>query len=162
MDAERIRAYLLTLPHAVETMQWGATLVFWTCDKSIGGKMFAILNFNEPSPGAPSKLRWGGIAESHLPSRKPHRILSYAAGPERFPDLIELDGLSPAPYLARAHWIAADRWDAFTPAEWRSELAAAHTLITAKLPPRTRKALALPPAELKRLIAARRKHLTKR
>ena len=60
MDAERIRAYLLTLPHAVESMQWGATLVFWTCDKSIGGKMFAILNFNEPSPGAPSRLRLGG------------------------------------------------------------------------------------------------------
>jgi hypothetical protein len=29
MDAERLRAYLLTLPHVVETMQWGANLVFW-------------------------------------------------------------------------------------------------------------------------------------
>ena len=149
MDAERIRAYLLTLPHAVETMQWGATLVFWTCDKSIGGKMFAILNFNEPSASA-------------VAAGKSHRILSYAAGSERFPDLIEIEGLTPAPYLARAHWIAADRWDVFTPTEWRRELAAAHSLITAKLPPRTRKALALPPAELKRLIATRRKQLTKR
>jgi len=149
MDAERIRAYLLTLPHAVETMQWGATLVFWTCDKSIGGKMFAILNFNEPTA-------------AQAAAGKPHRILSYAAGPERFPELIEIEGLAPAPYLARAHWIAADRWDAFTPAEWRSELAAAHGLITAKLPPRTRKALALPPAELKRLIATRREQLLNR
>ena len=29
MDAERLRAYLLTLPHVVETMQWGANLMFW-------------------------------------------------------------------------------------------------------------------------------------
>jgi hypothetical protein len=28
MDAERVREYLLRLPHVVETMQWGANLVF--------------------------------------------------------------------------------------------------------------------------------------
>ena len=39
MDAERLRAYLLTLPHVAETMQWGANLVFWAGDKAIGGKM---------------------------------------------------------------------------------------------------------------------------
>ena len=41
MDAERVREYLLQLPHVVETMQWGANLVFWVGDKAIGGKMFA-------------------------------------------------------------------------------------------------------------------------
>ena len=46
IDAERIRAYLLTLPHAVETMQWGANLVFWVGDKTIGGKMFALVNLD--------------------------------------------------------------------------------------------------------------------
>ena len=35
MDSERLRAYLLTLPHVVETMQWGANLVFWVGDKAI-------------------------------------------------------------------------------------------------------------------------------
>ena len=50
MDADRLRAYLLTLPHVVETMQWGANLVFWVGDKAIGGKMFALINLDEPHP----------------------------------------------------------------------------------------------------------------
>ena len=36
------REFLLQLPHVVETMQWGANLVFWVGDKAIGGKMFAL------------------------------------------------------------------------------------------------------------------------
>ena len=46
MDAERFRAYLLTLPHVVETAQWGG-LVFWVGDKSIGGKMFVMVPLDE-------------------------------------------------------------------------------------------------------------------
>ena len=42
MDAERLREYVLSLPHVVETMQWGANLVYWVGDKAIGGKMFAL------------------------------------------------------------------------------------------------------------------------
>jgi predicted DNA-binding protein (MmcQ/YjbR family) len=63
----------------------------------------------------------------------------------------------PAPYLARAHWVAVERWDVFRSAEWKSELEAAHALIYAKLPKRTRDVLAMPDA--KKLIAARKKKL---
>jgi predicted DNA-binding protein (MmcQ/YjbR family) len=128
MDAERLRAYLLTLPHAAETMQWGANLVFWVGDKTIGGKMFALINLDEPT-------------QSQAAARKPHPLISYPAGPDRFAELVELEGLVPAPYLARAHWIAALDYDVFTPAEWRRELAAAHGLVLAKLPPKTRRLL---------------------
>jgi len=76
MDAERLRAFLLTLPHAVETMQWGANLVFWVGDKAIGGKMFALLNLDEPAGSG---------------DRKRHPLLSYAAGPARYAELLELD-----------------------------------------------------------------------
>ena len=48
MDAERLRGYLLTLQHVAETMQWGANLVYWAGDKAIGGKMFALINLDEP------------------------------------------------------------------------------------------------------------------
>jgi predicted DNA-binding protein (MmcQ/YjbR family) len=132
MDAERLRAYLLTLPHIVETMQWGANLVFWVGDKSIGGKMFALINLDDPTP-------------AQLAAGKPLPVLSYAAGPLRYADLLELDGLIPAPYFARAHWVAALRWDVFAPAAWRRELDAAHALTLAKLPPKTRRALATGP-----------------
>ncbi len=149
MDAERLRAYLLTLPHVVETMQWGANLVFWAGDKAIGGKMFAVINLDEPTP-------------TQLATRKPHPILSYAAGPARFSELIEVEGLIPAPYFARAHWVAALHWDVFTTTEWRGELSAAHALTLARLPPKTRTVLALPAAQQKRLIAATRKLLATR
>jgi hypothetical protein len=67
MDAEQLRAFLLKLPHVVETMQWGANLVFWVGDKAIGGKMFALMNLDEPQAG-----------------RKAHPVLSYVAGPARY------------------------------------------------------------------------------
>ncbi len=137
MDAERIRAYLLTLPHAVETMQWGANLVFWVGDKTIGGKMFALVN-----------LDGDGKA-----------VISYAAGPERYSELLEIEGVIPAPYMARIYWVAVERWNVFRTAEWEQQLSAAHTLTLNKLPPRTRVVLTMPPTQQKRLIADRKKLL---
>jgi len=147
MDAERLRAFLLSLPHVVETMQWGANLVFWVGDKAIGGKMFALINLDEPAH------------PESAAARKPSPLIAYAAGPTRFSELIEQDSLIPAPYLARAHWVAALRWDAFTDSEWKRELRAASEITHARLPPKTLKVLALPAAEQKRLIAVRRKLL---
>jgi predicted DNA-binding protein (MmcQ/YjbR family) len=137
IDAERIRAYILTLPHAVETMQWGDNLVFWVGDKAIGGKMFALVN-----------LDGDGKA-----------VISYAAGPERYFELLEVEGIIPAPYMARIYWVAVERWDVFRLAEWERELNAAHIITFNKLPPKTRAAIALPPAQQKRLIADRKKLL---
>jgi predicted DNA-binding protein (MmcQ/YjbR family) len=137
MDAERLRAFLLPLPHVAETMQWGANLVFWVGDKAIGGKMFALLNLDEP-PHPESAA--GG---------RPNPLLSFAAGPARFVELLELDGLIPAPYFARAHWVAALRWDVFPTTGWQRELRAAHALTLATLPPKVRATLALPAAKQK-------------
>jgi predicted DNA-binding protein (MmcQ/YjbR family) len=147
MDVERVRAYLLSLPHVVETLQWGANLVFWVGDKAIGGKMFAVIDLDEPAH------------PESAAARKPRPHLSYAAGSARFSELVEIDGLMPAPYFARAYWVGVLHWDVFTPSEWHRELRAAHEMTFAKLPPKTRKALALPVAEQKRLISARRKLL---
>ena len=120
-----MRAYLLTLPHTRETMQWGANLVFWVGDKSAGGKMFAMINLDEPTG-------------PELAGRKPCPVISYAADPACFAELIEREDVIPAPYLARAHWVAALRWDVFTPAEWREQLAGAHARVLQKLPARVR------------------------
>jgi predicted DNA-binding protein (MmcQ/YjbR family) len=140
MDVERIRGFLLGLPHAVETMQWGANLVFWVGDKAIGGKMFALAN-----------LDGDGRA-----------VISYAAGPERYSELLEIDGVIPAPYMARIFWVAVERWDVFRGTEWERELTAAHAITLAKMPPRTRAVLALPAKEQKRLIEERKALLAKR
>jgi hypothetical protein len=47
----------------------------------------------------------------------------------------------PAPYLARAQWVALETEDALSRDELRRLLAAAHSLIFAKLPKRTQLAL---------------------
>src|ERR1700742_4856161 len=111
MDAERIRAFLLQLPHVVETMQWGDNLVFWVGDKAIGGKMFALMNLETDDRG----------------------VLSFAAGAERYAELLEIEGLAPAAYLARAYWVTAADWRVFRPAEWEFELRAAHQIVYDKL-----------------------------
>lgn len=130
---------LLKLPHVAETMQWGAHLVFWVAEKSIGGKIFAVVNLEADGKD----------------------VISYAAGPERFAELTEREGIRPAPYFARVHWVAVERWDVFRAAEWQSELEAARALIFAKLPMRTRDVLAMPPRERKQLIAQRKALLAK-
>ena len=140
MDAERLRTLLLKLPHVEETMQWGANLVFWAGDKAIGGKMFALTNLDEDERG----------------------VLSFAAGPERYAELLEIDGIIPAPYLARAYWVCLERWDALSQREFEEHLTHAHAIVFAKLPKRTRDALALPATQRKKLIADKKKLLASR
>jgi predicted DNA-binding protein (MmcQ/YjbR family) len=143
MNAERLRAFLLTLPHAVETMQWGDNLVFWVGDKAIGGKMFALINLEEDGPQRRRVTQ--------------HALMMYPAGPARYAELLECEGILPAPYMARNHWVAVERWEVFTPAEWRRELQAAHAITLGKLPPKTRKILALPASQQRSLVAQSRR-----
>ena len=137
MDVERVRGYLLGLPHVVETMQWGDNLVFWVGDKAVGGRMFCLLNLDARSRG----------------------VISYSAGAERYGELVELEGFFPAPHMARIYWVAVERWDALRNAEWERELRAAYEITLGKLPKGVVAALALPERELGKLIAERRKVL---
>lgn len=140
MDAERARAFLLTLPHVVETMQWGDSLVYWVGDKAIGGKMFTLLSLDG---------RMGAI-------------VAFAAGAERAAELLERDGLFPAPYLARAGWVASKQWDVLRLREWQEQFTQAHALVLARLAPRTQAALALPEKAQRQLIAERRRLLAQK
>ena len=135
MNVELVRTFLLTLPHVEETMQWGDNLVFWVGDKAIGGKMFALANLSGAG----------------------HGVLSFAAGPGRYAELLEVDGAFPAPYMARIYWVAIERYDVFSSNDLKEHLRNAHTIVFAKLAKRTKDALALPAAERKKLIAAQRK-----
>jgi predicted DNA-binding protein (MmcQ/YjbR family) len=109
MNIEFIRAHCLTLPHATEQVQWGDDLVF-----KIAGKMFA---------GAPL-----------IPARI---ALSFKCTPEEFAELVEHPGVIPAPYLARAHWVALETHDALPPAEIKRLLTRSYELVFAKLPKKT-------------------------
>ena len=140
MNAERMRAMLLKLPHVAETEAWSTYVLFWAADKSIGGKLFAMMN----------------------PVNETNGVITYAAGPERYAELLEREGVSPSVEFPRSQWVQVERWDVFRQAEWQSEMKAAHAIITAKLPKRTLDVLAMPPGERKRVIEERKALLARR
>jgi predicted DNA-binding protein (MmcQ/YjbR family) len=121
-------------------MQWGANLVFWVGDKAIGGKMFALVNLDEDGKA----------------------VMSFHAGPERYAELLENEGIIPAPYMARIYWVALERWDTLRRSELQELLSHARDRVYEKLPKRTKDVLALPPTARKKLIAERRKLLASR
>lgn len=114
MNIEQLRALCLSFPGATEQIQWADHLLF-----KVGGKMFATTSL-EPSPV------W----------------LSLKANPEQFADLIERPGVIPAPYLARAKWIALESREALSNPELESLLRESYDLVLAKLPERARRAVA--------------------
>jgi predicted DNA-binding protein (MmcQ/YjbR family) len=140
MDNERIRAFLMALPLVAETVNWGHHLVYWAGDRDFGGKMFAMTDLDGSGAG----------------------VLWFHCGAERFHELLEVEGIIPAPYLAKAHWVTLQRWDALRPREIEEELRRAHELIFAKLPARTKALLALPEKERAKLSRGRKKLPAKR
>jgi predicted DNA-binding protein (MmcQ/YjbR family) len=137
MDNERMRTFCLALPHVTESVNWGHHLVFWVGDKAIGGKMFAVLDLDGSG----------------------NEVVALHCGQERFPELVEMEGIIPAPYSAKHFWVAMERFDVLRAREWEEELRRAHELIYAKLPKRTKTVLAMPAKERQKLIRERRKLL---
>jgi predicted DNA-binding protein (MmcQ/YjbR family) len=88
----------------------------------VGGKIFAILGA-DAAEGAGS--------------------LSFKCSDLSFQLLSELAGVRPAPYLARAGWVAVGRGSALRPAELAAYVAEAHRHVAARLPRRLRAELGL-------------------
>lgn len=123
MNAEWIRDLCLSFPHTTEHIQWGDDLVF-----KVAGKIHAVTVL------------------------KPARVwLCFKVSPENFSELVELPGIIPAPYLARAKWVALETKDALSSDELALLLRESYDMIVAKLPKKTREALsrAKPPARAK-------------
>jgi predicted DNA-binding protein (MmcQ/YjbR family) len=117
MDIEWVREFCLSRPHTTEKLQWGDALVFM-----VGGKMYAVVSL-EPDE------TW----------------ISFKCSPEEFAALVERPGVVPAPYLARAQWVALETEDALSRDEIRRLLTEAHSLIFAKLPKTVQKKLSAAP-----------------
>jgi predicted DNA-binding protein (MmcQ/YjbR family) len=90
MNLDSVRAFCLAMPHATENVQWGCDL----CLKIAGQRMFCVMSL-EPAPV----------------------VCSFKCTPERFVELQEIEGIIPAPYMARAHWVSLQRFDVLRDAE---------------------------------------------
>src|SRR6187401_2186776 len=109
MTLEGIRKLCLSLPNATEQIQWGKDLVF-----KIGGKMFCVAC---TEPVAPPKV-----------------AISFKCDDETFAELVERDGVIPAPYLARAKWVALQQFDTLAASQLLPLITRAFEIVSAKLP----------------------------
>jgi len=113
VNVDWLRELCLSFPGATEQIQWGSDLLF-----KVGGKMFAA------TPLEPASV-W----------------LSFKSSPENFVELTERPNIIPAPYLARAQWVALETKDAVLPEELAGRLRDSYDMIFAKLPRKTRESI---------------------
>jgi predicted DNA-binding protein (MmcQ/YjbR family) len=105
------RRICLSLPHATEDVQWEHDLLF-----RIAGKMFCVANME--------------------PQLVPTKI-AFKCTPEKFAELVEMEGIIPAPYMARNHWVAILKMDALRGAELEELVRISYQLVREKLPKKT-------------------------
>lgn len=107
MSFDAIREYCLSLPHVTERVQWDNDLLL-----CIGGKMFTVMA---------------------LDAAAPYRI-SLKCTPEEFAELTELEGIDPAPFVARYHWVSLKSFGALPQAELKRLVRDSYEMVKGKLP----------------------------
>ncbi len=112
MTIDAIRKFCMLLPHATEQVQWGGMLVFKIAKK----KMFCLAN---------------------LEPERDDVLLFFKATDQEFIELQEIEGIVPAPYMAKNKWVALERLDVLPAAELERLLAKSYELVFAKLPKKT-------------------------
>lgn len=101
-------------------MQWGEDLCF-----KVRGKIFAIVDLSK-----------GKLAP-----------ICFKCAPEKFQELLEIEGIAPAPYVGRYKWVLLERASILTPEELEDLIRQSYELVVAKAPKKN---------------AARRKAISKR
>lgn len=107
MNTEWLREYCLSFKGATEEIQWEDHLLF-----KVRGKIFVITSIDNTA----------------------ENLLSIKSDPEVFDELIENEGIVPAPYLAKAKWIAVKRNCRLKPAELKALIKKSYYLVYEKLP----------------------------
>jgi predicted DNA-binding protein (MmcQ/YjbR family) len=104
MNVDSIRAYCLSFSDATEKLQWGDALCF-----KVRAKMFAVLGLD--------RVR-----------------LTFKCSPETFAELVEREGIHPAPYVGRYHWVMLDRLDLLGREELRNLIGQSYEMVAANAP----------------------------
>lgn len=102
---------------AAEEVQWEDHLLF-----KVGGKIFVITALDNTA----------------------ENLMTIKADPEVFEELVETEGIVPAPYLAKAKWIAVKRSCRLKPAELKALIKTSYELVFAKLPKKVKVEIEFP------------------
>lgn len=106
-----VRDFCRALPHTTEKVRWEHNLLF-----CVGDKMYCVANL-EPGNG-PSKV-------------------TFKCTPEVFAEMIEREGMIPAPYMARNYWVSVTDIELVRQPELKDCIKASYDLVLARLPKRT-------------------------
>lgn len=117
MHREPFERFVLSLPSATLVRQWRDDSV-----AKVGGKVFCLL---DKDPGE----------------------IWLKVSPMSFALMTEVPGIRPAPYFARAGWVAISHLSPLSDKEIRAYITEAHRLIGAKLSKRLQAELGLTPAQ---------------
>jgi predicted DNA-binding protein (MmcQ/YjbR family) len=104
MNVDSVRSYCLSFPQARENLQWGAELCF-----KVAGKIFAILSLD-------------AVPQS----------LCFKCTPEKFVELVEQEGIRPAPYVGRYKWVLVERLDALDDEELEDLIRQSYEMVASK------------------------------
>ena len=123
MNFESLRKYCAKLPGTTRDIKWGADECY-----SVGGKMYAVFGIERGKPAN----------------------VGFKCDPERFLELTDQQGIIPAPYLARAHWVQIQDPKALADAAARELVARSHALIFTKLTKKAQASIAAAPPVLRK------------
>ncbi len=107
MTIDSLRRFCLSLPGATEDMPWEDTLCF-----RVRRKIFAMVALD---PGAEARI-------------------SLKCSPERFAEMLEVEGAMKAPYVGRFQWIALEALDVLSDRDLCDLVRHSYEQVAAKLP----------------------------
>jgi predicted DNA-binding protein (MmcQ/YjbR family) len=106
-DVDWIRKFCLSFPSATENVQWGEDLCF-----KVQGKMFVVVDL----------------------SKGKQAPICFKCTPDKFEELLEIEGMAPAPYVGRYKWVLLERADILAARELEGLIQQSYALVVAKLP----------------------------
>src|SRR5712675_917957 len=101
MNVDSVRRFCLSFPQAKENLQWGETLCF-----KVGGKIFATLSLDSVPPS-----------------------ICFKCAPAKFEELLELEGITPAPYVGRYKWVLVGSLDVLRDEELEELLSESYEMV---------------------------------
>ena len=104
MNFDALRALCFSLPDAIENLQWEDELCF-----KVRGKIFAMVSL------------------SSVPQR-----LIFKCDPEEFAELMENEGVVPAPYVGRYKWIMLESLEVLPHSEIDRCIRKSYAMVAAK------------------------------
>ena len=105
------------LPGATYDVKWGKDECY-----SVGGKMFAVIG-----PGG-----------THGGSKSAAWSIGFKVDDHRFLELTDIEGIIPAPYMAKHKWVLVQDPKTLSDTELKELVTRSHALVAAKLPKKLR------------------------